>query len=361
MPNDKFCVRPFMHSLVDTAGRFRVCCRIDSKSGYNINKHTVEEWWNSNYLNDIRDRMRQGKDLPECWRCHKQEEHGATSFRETSNQEWADINNTTNFPIDWEIQITNLCNLKCMMCNPWSSSQILVEENKIFEVNWDQKNYDWDESSADKVRSIFEAGESFVIRGGEPFMVPWLKRLVREISSKKSFLINTNATRFDREWFDILSGHDVRMSVSIDAVGELNHYIRYPSKWQDIIDNLDMMRKLPNANVFLNTCVQNLNVLHLDKLINWASSQDLFVNFDVLTSPKHFQPSCLPVELAELARNRLASANDSNSRGLSGIINFLSNPDTSYWDEFVRQVQIRDRHRGVDIVNYVPEMEPYFA
>lgn len=361
MPNDKFCVRPFMHSLIDTAGRFRVCCRIDSKSGYNINQHSVDEWWNSDYLNDIRSLMQQGEDLPECWRCQKQEQQGATSFRETSNQEWPDVYTALDSPIDWEIQITNLCNLKCMMCNPWSSSQFLVEENKIFNINWDQKNYDWDESSADKIRSIFKSGDSFVIRGGEPFMVPWLKRLVKEIPSKKSFLINTNATRFDQEWFDILSGHDVKMSVSIDAVGDLNHYIRYPSKWEGILNNLDTMRKLPGVNVFLNTCVQNLNVLYLKELIEWSLGQDLFINFDVLTNPKHFQPACLPPELAELATQKLSLCKETNSRGLSGVINLLSNPDLTHWNEFVDYVQIKDRHRGVNIVNYIPEMEPYFA
>jgi sulfatase maturation enzyme AslB (radical SAM superfamily) len=361
MPNDKFCVRPFMHSLVDTEGRFKPCCRSQVDTGFNIKSHTVEEWWNSEYLNDFRDRIKRNEYSKECDRCYRQEQQGSKSFREYSNERWPDVKTTRERPIDWEIQLSNLCNLKCLMCNPQSSSQFLVEENKLFGKKWDQTKYDWDAKDNSKILEIMQQSESFILRGGEPFMLPWVKDIISSLADRKEIMIATNGTRFDQSWLDVLSGHDIKICLSLDGHGKLNHYIRYPSKWNDILDNIKLMRKIPGVNLFVNTVVQNLNVLHIDRLLDWTKGEELFVQFDILTKPKYLEPSCLPAELAKLAQDRLGRVDHQSQNGLEGIINTLDNATDEYWEEFVETITIRDRHRGVDIVNYIPEMEPYFA
>lgn len=357
-----------MHSLVDTEGKFKPCCRAIVDTGYNINTHTIDEWWNSEYLQSMRTRMLSGEPSSECSRCYRQEEQGVESFRMQSNSEWympvEEFNLDT--PWDWEIQITNLCNLRCMMCNPQSSSQILVEDNKIFKLNLDQSKYNWNPAAESKIKQILESGKSFVVRGGEPFMVPWIKELIKNVPERKKFLFNTNATKFDREWVEILSRHDVKMSLSIDAFGELNHYIRNPSNWEDINRNIKLMKEIPGVDIFLNTCVQNLNVLYLHDLLIWSVNlQGLYVNLDILTKPEWFEPSCLPPALACLAQQRLQEAQekiDPNMvRGLQSLINLLSNSNTIHWHKFIDYVNDKDRHRSLSIVDYLPEMESYFA
>lgn len=350
-----------MHSLVDTEGRFKPCCRSFVDTGYNIKTHTVEEWWNSEYLDNFRGRISRNEYSPECERCYRQEAQGAKSFREYSNERWPDISTKKQHAIDWEIQLSNLCNLKCIMCNPQSSSQFLVEENKLFGKSWDQKKYDWDIKDNDKILSIMEQSDSFILRGGEPFMLPWVRDLIASLSGRKEIMIATNGTRFDQSWLDILSGHDIKLCLSIDGYAELNHYIRYPSDWATIQDNIALMRKIPGVNLFVNTVVQNLNVLHIDKLVRWAQQQQLFVQFDILTKPRYLEPSCLPGELAKIAQDRLIAIDYPAQNGLDGIINLINHPNEENWKEFIDMIAIRDRHRGVNIVNYVPEMEPYFA
>lgn len=366
MRNDKFCVRPFMHGLVDTEGKFKPCCRSTIDTGYNINDHTAAEWWESDYLDNLRQRMLRGESSAECQRCYRQEEQGFKSFREQSNEQWPMITSKVDTPWDWEIQITNLCNLKCMMCNPQSSSQVLIEDNILFSANWDQRRYNWNPGAESKIREMFKTGKSFVVRGGEPFMIPWIKQMIDEIPDRKQFLFNTNATCFDHEWVNILSRHDVKMSLSIDAFGELNHYIRFPSKWKDIIQNITMMREIQGVDIFLNTCVQNLNVLYLGDLLTWATkTQGLYVNLDVLTLPKWFEPSCLPVGLANLARQRLITVRDhidnNMVRGLDSVINLLATPDQQHWPQFIKYVQAKDLHRSESVIDYIPEMEEYFV
>lgn len=249
------------------------------------------------------------------------------------------------------------------MCNAWSSSQVLQENNEIFGVTHDQKDYDWDPAQIDRLRQMFSTGQSFVIRGGEPFIVPWLRDMVDEISDRKSFLINTNATKFDDRWFEILSRHDVKLSLSIDGLKDLNHYIRYPSDWQKILDNIDIMRRLPGANLFLNTCVQNLNVLGLDLLLSWASEQGLFVNLDTLTYPRWFEPACLPQGLIDLARDRLISLPEkvrNNTQGFSSVLACLQKSDLTHWPQFQEYIVSKDKYRKQNIIDHIPELENYF-
>jgi len=359
--NDKFCVRPFMHSLVDTQGRFMPCCRSFVQTDFNMKTHSVDEWWNSDYLNDLRKRIKNNEHSDECVRCYKQEEQGSKSFRQYSNERWSDITEQTEQPIDWEIQLSNLCNLKCLMCNPQSSSQFLVEENKLFDKVWDQKKYDWDEKDNYKILEIMEHSDSFILRGGEPFMLPWVRDILSSLTQRKEIMIATNGTKFDQSWVDVLSAHDIKMCLSIDGYAELNHYIRYPSKWNVITNNIELMRQIPNANIFVNTVVQNLNVLHIDRLLEWAKQEELFVQFDILTKPHYLAPVCLPKELAQLAQDRLRAVDYEAQNGLEGIINTLDNANDEDWNEFVDMITIRDRHRGIKIVNYVSEMEEHFA
>lgn len=301
--------------------------------------------------------------IPECWRCDRQEQQGAESFRQTSNREWGISHQVLEYPQDWEIQITNLCNLRCLMCNAWSSSQVLQENNAIFGITHDQKDYDWNPEQIDQVRKMFLTGQSFVIRGGEPFIVPWLRDMVDEITDRKSFLINTNATKFDEHWFDILSRHNVKMSISIDGYQSLNHYIRYPSEWDQIVRNIETMRRLPDANLFLNTCVQNLNVLGLDRLLIWAHEQRLFVNLDTLTYPRYFEPACFPQDLLDQALTRLMSLPTevkNNTQGLDSVLAYLDRSDLTHWTQFQEYVISKDKYRKQNILDHIPELENYF-
>ena len=123
MSADTFCVKPLTHLFVRTTGQYGLCCL--SKDSYNANANTttVDEWWESEYIKTVRKDLVNGKRIPECSNCWKTEDLGITSIRQKSNQEY--LVNKDNYEkfldtdrsiIDLEINHTNLCNLKCLMC-----------------------------------------------------------------------------------------------------------------------------------------------------------------------------------------------------------------------------------------------------
>jgi sulfatase maturation enzyme AslB (radical SAM superfamily) len=233
-----------------------------------------------------------------------------------------------------------------------------------------QKKYSWNQSSQQEIAELFDTLDSVVLRGGEPFMVPWIKDILEQVPESRAqqieILFNTNLTKLTADWIPVLSKFkNIKMSCSIDALGSLLHYVRFPSTWAQVQAGLAVARMLPNANIFLNVCVQNVNILHLDKLLEWANQENLYVVLDILTEPKIFQVDNLPQPLIQQAlvvlENVKNKINTDLVSNLDGVINALHNNDTNpeLWNKFLEHVRVKDRHRNISIAKEIPELQEY--
>ena len=131
-----FCILPWMHLATTSTGNLRVCCNsvpgknlIAKEDGtpYKLNKDSLEEAWNSEVYKTIRKQMLDGERPEMCTRCFREEDAGIHSARQAWNEKWKkDIKYTVNAPFSIkyvDLRLGNLCNLKCRMCNPYSSNQ----------------------------------------------------------------------------------------------------------------------------------------------------------------------------------------------------------------------------------------------
>jgi hypothetical protein len=67
----------------------------------------------------------------------------------------------------------------------------------------------------------------------------------------------------------------VKFNFSVDGLGPRNDYIRYPSKWEDVVTNLQRLDDTPdNVTVNIACAVQILNVMHLPELVRWKESMN---------------------------------------------------------------------------------------
>jgi hypothetical protein len=90
------------------------------------------------------------------------------------------------------------------------------------------------------------------------------------------------------------------------------------------------------------------------------------VVLDTLTEPDLFEISNLPPALTQLAITRIESVLpklDSNMvPGIDGVLKMLYNSksDSDKWKQFVEMVNTRDQHRGVSVLDVVPEFTEYW-
>ena len=307
-----FCDKPFNHNYIHTNGKMRLCCVTDqdipTDNNYNLfdaNKHSVEDYWNSNRMKEIRRRIVAGKKVRDCERCYMQEEKGVFSLRMASQNNMETYlkqvsADGSNLPAKtMQIQLGNICNLKCKMCSQMYSHIHGLETKEIGEQdpewlhwvreqganvnNWTNElgiKQEWYKNTEFKLKTfehISKNIEMLTIIGGEPTLIPEFYELLEYCDKQgtlgsKSMTLVTNLTNTNNKltkWLPML--RDWSIWASVDGVGERTEYIRYPSKWKKVLESLEFYKSIMgnNGNITLSPAIQLLNIDQLDDIVKW--------------------------------------------------------------------------------------------
>lgn len=287
--NKSYCSLAWLGITTDPNGSIRPCCvsndhiTKDSGEPFNLGLDSLDEIYNSNSYIELRRAMLNGEHIEGCSTCYNNEEYGRESRRLISNESFKDsvfIDVHADLKIKYfDLRLGNLCNLKCRMCNPTNSSLIEqeIEENptlgkfyskdKIKVVNW------FDTDVFDKnINSQLNNVVTLYMTGGEPTVIKKnydiLQRLIDSGQHKNTTLIvNTNLTNSNPKFYELITKfYKVIIQMSIDAVGELDNYIRYPTDFNDIDRTIkDLIALQGNIQLRAGPVIQTLN---LNKLVD---------------------------------------------------------------------------------------------
>ncbi|MBF0269142.1 MAG: twitch domain-containing radical SAM protein [Alphaproteobacteria bacterium] len=143
-----FCSLPFSHLQITPTGTVKLCCVAQEEvqkrgTPMSLYSHSFEEIWNSNYMVDVRRAMAEGRQTGACNRCYRDEAGLGISFRTQMNAlssgelglslegllESAAGNGylIPGRPVHYQLNMGNLCNLACRMCNSDYSSRIAAD------------------------------------------------------------------------------------------------------------------------------------------------------------------------------------------------------------------------------------------
>jgi len=280
---------------------------LPTDNNYNLfdaGKHTIDEYWNSNRMKEIRRKMIAGEKIRDCERCYRQEELGVESLRSTQGM--------NNYIIDtlpdgtyqksadtMQMQLGNICNLKCKMCSQMYSHMHGLETLEIGRQdpdwlhwvreqganvnNWTNElgtKQEWYRNTDFKLKMFEHISENIKnlnVIGGEPTLIPEFYELFDYCDQQgtlggKSVTLVTNLTNTNprlTQWLPKLN--DWAIWASVDGIGERTEYIRYPSKWDKILESLEFYRSLlgTNGRIVLSPAVQLLNIDQLDDIVKW--------------------------------------------------------------------------------------------
>lgn len=369
-----------MHLATNASGNLRVCCNstpgknfITKSDGkpYKLNRDNLEEAWNSETYTTIRKQLLNDERPEMCQRCFREEDAGVRSSRQAWNDKWQeDKEYTIDAPFDIkyvDLRLGNLCNLKCRMCNPYASNMWVKEwdlvSNALDPAEYDRlSKMDWpeDKKTWENLFSIAHTVDEIYLTGGEPTVIKEQQKLLDyfiDNGTAKNIRLkyNTNLVLLP-DWLIERWSHfkRVQLNCSIDAVGELDTYIRHPSKWEKVVKNFESITKLPNANVEIHCTVQMYNILYLDDLIDWALPYNVKIYFNILNHPEELNIRVLPKELKQLAEQRLQPY--LHLEKVDGIIKYMWAEDWSdKLDKFVNYTKVLDRSRGENLIKIAPE------
>ena len=193
------------------------------------------------------------------------------------------------------LEITHRCICRCIMCNIWQ----IPAQTPDLELS------DWLELlSSPELRGLREMD----LTGGEPFLRQDLGQLLQGICDLqpthfpglRTLAITTNGILTERileRTSEIIGplrdrGIDLVLACGMDAAGDLQDRIRnFPGAWkrlQETISGLQLIRKsYSNLVLGIKTTVVPLNVHELDKIADYAESNDLFT----IISPSIITPN----------------------------------------------------------------------
>lgn len=200
-----------------------------------------------------------------------------------------------------DLKLGNLCNLKCVMCDGKSSSQLMSEfktnREKFGALNFFKKppieiDFEWPltESFKNFLNQFKDRARWIKFTGGEPTLIPYVIDLLAEIPNPELVTVSltTNATRINSKLLSVLSRFKVVwISASIEGTGQDNEQIRYLSKWSEIEHNILLLKQLDNVYFNINYVFQCFSVRTLIPVLNWCEQHNLTLQNQVLEGPDY--------------------------------------------------------------------------
>lgn len=370
--NKSFCINPFIE-LLTFSGNTTVCCMSQTA----ITKLSELENFNTdpNYAK-IRYNMLDGIKMPEhCAACYEIESLGIRSPRIQATVEWSNrlgLNSLDDLakiqdPVYYEVRPGNICNLQCRMCGP-GYSHLIAKEYHVLGIEKFQKRQfsNFDFVNLNTVKKLYVAG-------GEPTAMPdfytFLDKCIQNQTTDFEILISTNATKINSRFRKQLAHFkNFQFSISIDGYEGLNHYIRWPSNWDTIIDNA---RYLVQQKYFVsfNVTVSIYNIWALDKVLMFLEKEFpsclLHCNYtfpnDEVFSALNFPNKNMVLSSLESITKMNCYHNDLMLQSfIDGVIMYYDKNfelDLEKLKAFFEFNDKLDQSRNIKLADYIPELE----
>lgn len=237
--------------------------------------NTLEEMDESLWLRNAKLYMHKGIWPKWCERCKQTERENNTSIR-LNAIEFDKLQKQEDYLSVGGV-LDNICNSGCLTCNENLSTMIGGLKSKTYPIV-DNSSKFW-QLPLDRVVHLD-------INGGEPSVSKNYKHILANLPSNiKSVRINTNCAIVLHELEALVKrGVQITVTVSIDGIGSVYEYVRWPVKWDKFYNNLMKYREM-SVKLNLWTTVSALNVDDLPNIIAFAQEHNISHSYAYLAEP----------------------------------------------------------------------------
>lgn len=238
---------------------------------------TYNELQSSDWLAEIRDEMARDAWPVECQRCKTTEQESGNSIRLDSIKRDRVFKKIRKDYLIVGGVLDNVCNSACLTCNAEHSTKIGSLTNKKY-IKINNTDRFW-ELSQERIVHLD-------INGGEPSHSKNYKHILANLPKNvKSVRLNTNCSTVLTELLTLKDqGVDVTVTVSLDGIGSVHDFVRWPITWNKFYKNLMTYKAMP-VKLNLWTTVSVLNVDDLPNIISFAREHGIDHSYAYLTTP----------------------------------------------------------------------------
>ena len=348
-----------------------LCC-INSEKQKDV---LPSEFWKGKFRAEALEKMYAGAHVKGCQDCYKSESNGLNSMRTFANlYNYLPIKDS---PTHLDLDFSNFCNLKCVMCSASRSSEWAKDIG--------QPVSGISTAMIDDLAEISDNVQRIVIQGGEPTIMPEFDYYFSLLDQKGltkniELMMITNATNVNKRFYRLIGKFKkVRLTVSVDAYQYANDYIRWPSNFSNIEKNLLKMSELaPNIEVEIFNTINILSMFNYYEFLGWCKKiEKVFESkgkiFKIVPmkveTPETFSPFCATKNLKDKFIDDVKSFMDENDLNHNtnwktemGLImkRMASAPVNDDALDLLRStVHNLDKQRNVKIIDYIPNFYHY--
>jgi MoaA/NifB/PqqE/SkfB family radical SAM enzyme len=317
-----------------------------------------------------------------CNWCWNAESTGSESFRQLSNRTLDHLLDKSietlqqlaaeqkNETYSYKIETGNLCNATCVTCGSRYSSAWGALERKNGRVPFPQRRVLVDNTGMRFDQNTFQNDQFFSIDykkakfinflGGETTLEKSNFEILQQLIDADntdchiSFTTNGNFNLSNKQQLIISKFPNMQFNFSIDGIGKVYEYLRYPLSWEKCLDNLQYCKD-NKIDISVSTVLSNLNALYFDHLVAWLNKNQLpyhvifAVNYQLEQKHALFSSNTLSLRVKSLIRDRATS---------DFVKNALSKhqpDDDSRYQLFLQDIVEKDCWKGIGINDYLPE------
>jgi radical SAM protein with 4Fe4S-binding SPASM domain len=295
------CFAPSLSLNFEQNGNVTACCFNRSFILGKIQEQTIKEIWNGPKIKELRAALAQGDFSKGCMQCEKMIEEGnfesvlinhfdgfqskkitrkilglPIQFIKSSEKE--------SIPLVFEFELSNTCNLECIMCGGNWSSSIRKNREKLPPIKTP-----YSEEFVAQITPYLSKLKRANFLGGEPFLIPIYSQIWKKIIQMNKNLevaITSNGTILNETIKSILLElTNCKITLSVDSLQK--------TSWEAIRKNGDFDQMKENLSWFLDNkklvsfsvCPIIQNRYEIPEIIAFCIANRLEIYFNVVYGP----------------------------------------------------------------------------
>jgi MoaA/NifB/PqqE/SkfB family radical SAM enzyme len=246
---------------------------------------------------------------PACNKCWKIEAMGQQSRRQQENifldykldQDIdlirQDCKEQKHETLLYQITTSNLCNQACVSCDSQLSTKWAQVEQKMGKVPHPPQYFDHHNINYSKARKIS-------LLGGEPLFDPRTFEILKKLIDHNntdcfiSLITNGSITLNDQQIELLKQFSDLNICISIDGIGPVFEYMRWPGKWDTLTANINQYCSI-TKDISVSYTISSLNALYYDQTVEWFKQNNLNYNHSIVSRPNWLSLENMPVRFKQ--------------------------------------------------------------
>jgi hypothetical protein len=363
------CYAPWTNLDVDYDGSMRPCCKFEIQhyqdSTYDLMDGDFEDYVHSPMLEQVKHELLSGQWPAGCKKCKNDEAVSMVSKRQELLNDFSHLNQLVKFTDSSNIvSVTTAlgisCNLACITCDHTRSTGWRPETKKIYNIVPASTSYTRSSKRALALTKLPNY-QHLELAGGESLTTNFkdhkllLDHYIATGASKNMTIrYRTNGTVWPSQdlWTRWKEFKLIDMTLSIDGIGPVFEYIRWPGRWSDFESNAKKYCALrdsgKNIVVSAHITASAYNCMSLDNIYQWCAQYqitDIFLNKVVF--PQQLQLNVWPKSARKIIGNHMSASKIKDIANMGKWL--LTAPDLELFEKFVKFTDQHNSFRQLDL------------